>query len=71
MVVNKQLSKPCNASQVNQTTDRDDKAHDAIALQLVMYLLHYRFCLDNCISTTYWTLYNKLPCTAFSELIPA
>ena len=34
MVVNKQLSKLCNASQVNQTTDRDDKAHGAIALQL-------------------------------------
>ena len=35
MVVNKQQSKPCNASQVNQTTDRDDKTHGAIALQLV------------------------------------
>ena len=34
-VVNKQASKLCIASQVNQTTDRDDKAHGAIALQLV------------------------------------
>ena len=34
-VVNKQPSKLCIASQVNQTTDRDDKAHGAIALQLV------------------------------------
>ena len=34
-VVNKQASKPRIASQVNQTTDRDDKAHGAIALQLV------------------------------------
>ena len=35
MVVNKQQSKPCNAAQVNQTTDdRYDKAHGAIALQL-------------------------------------
>ena len=34
-VVNKQPSKLCIASQVNQTTDRDDKAHSAIALQLV------------------------------------
>ena len=34
-VVNKQLSKPCNASHINQTTDRDDKVHGAIALQLV------------------------------------
>ena len=32
MVVKRQQSKPCNVSQVNQTTDRDDKAHDAIAL---------------------------------------
>ena len=35
MVVNKQLSKPCNVSHINQTTDRDDKAHCAIALKLV------------------------------------
>ena len=35
-VVNRQASKLCIASQVNQTTDRDDKAHGAIALQLVM-----------------------------------
>ena len=35
MVVNKQASKLCIASQVNKTTDRDDKAHGAIALQLV------------------------------------
>ena len=34
-VVNKQPSKLCIASQVNQTTDRDDKAHGVIALQLV------------------------------------
>ena len=34
-VVKKQQSKLCIASQVNQTTDRDDKAHGAIALQLV------------------------------------
>ena len=34
-VVKKQQPKPCIASQVNQTTDRDEKAHDAIALQLV------------------------------------
>ena len=34
-VVNKQPSKLCLASQVNKTTDRDDKAHGAIALQLV------------------------------------
>ena len=34
-VVNKQPSKPCITPQVNQTTDRDDKAHGAIALQLV------------------------------------
>ena len=34
-VANKQASKLCIASQVNQTTDRDDKADGAIALQLV------------------------------------
>ena len=34
-VVNKQASKLCIASQVNQTTDRDDKVHGAIALHLV------------------------------------
>ena len=32
-VVNKQLAKLCIASQVNQTTDRDGKAHGAIELQ--------------------------------------
>ena len=31
----KQQPKPCIASHVNQTTDRDDKVHGAIALQLV------------------------------------
>ena len=31
-VVNKELSKLCNASHANQTTDRDHKAHGAIAL---------------------------------------
>ena len=31
----RQQPKPCNASQVNQTTNRDEKAYGAIALQLV------------------------------------
>ena len=34
-VAKKQPSKLCIDFQVNQTTDRDDKAHGAIALQLV------------------------------------
>ena len=33
MLANKQLSKLCIASHVNKTTDTDDKAHGAIALQ--------------------------------------
>ena len=37
-MVNKQASKLCIASQVNQTTDKDDKAYGAIALQLVRAL---------------------------------
>ena len=43
-VVNKQPSKLCIASQVNQTTDRDGKARGAIALQLVRAPSMHAFC---------------------------
>ena len=54
-VVNKQPSKLCIASQVNQTTDRDYKVYGAIALQLVraLSLNGYAICKDLSSSPTY------------------